>query len=43
VYLTAPDNTMLIWLGKQYLEQRDKQDVESRGGMTLKIIDGTDD
>lgn len=24
IYLTPPDNTMLIWLGKQYLEQRDK-------------------
>lgn len=24
IYLTPPDNTMLIWLGKQYLGQRDK-------------------
>lgn len=27
VYQTAPDNTMLIWLGKQYLDQRDKQEI----------------
>ena len=27
-YLTAPDNTMLIWLGKQYLGQRDKSDLD---------------
>lgn len=29
VYLTPPDNTMLIWLGKQYLEQRDKTDTKT--------------
>lgn len=28
VYLTPPDNTMLIWLGKQYLEQRDKTETK---------------
>ena len=28
VYLTTPDNTMLIWLGKQYLGQRDKSDLD---------------
>jgi len=28
IYLTAPDNTMLIWLGKQYLGQRDKSDLD---------------
>lgn len=27
VYQAAPDNTMLIWLGKQYLDQRDKQEI----------------
>lgn len=27
IYLTPPDNTMLIWLGKQYLDQRDKQEI----------------
>lgn len=24
LYLSPPDNTMLIWLGKQYLDQREK-------------------
>lgn len=28
IYLTPPDNTMLIWLGKQYLEQRDKVETK---------------
>lgn len=28
VYTTPPDNTMLIWLGKQYLGQRDKADLD---------------
>ncbi len=28
VYLSSPDNTMLIWLGKQYLEQRDKTETK---------------
>lgn len=29
IYLTPPDNTMLIWLGKQYLEQRDKTETKA--------------
>jgi len=28
LYLTAPDNTMLIWLGKQYLAQSDKAETK---------------
>lgn len=28
VYLTPPDNTMLIWLGKQYLGQSDKSETK---------------
>ena len=34
---------MAIWLGKQYLDQRDKQDLEMSGGLdnTVNIkIDG---
>jgi hypothetical protein len=32
---------MLIWLGKQYLEQKDKQDVTSNGEtMTYTITFG---
>lgn len=27
VYQTPPDTTMLIWMGKQYLEQRDKHEI----------------
>lgn len=33
--------TMLIWLGKQHLEQTDKQDVTS-GGAPIKAIVGFD-
>jgi hypothetical protein len=29
VYLTPPDNTMLIWLGKQYLGQSDKTETKA--------------
>ena len=29
--------TMLIWLGKQYLGQRDKQDIDHSGGLDIKI------
>ena len=29
--------TMLIWLGKQYLGQSDKQEVMQSGGQTIKI------
>lgn len=28
VYLSPPDNTMLIWLGKQYLGQSDKTETK---------------
>lgn len=28
VYHQPPDNTMLVWLGKQYLEQRDKVETK---------------
>ena len=28
IYLTPPDNTMLIWLGKQYLGQSEKSEVK---------------
>lgn len=28
IYLTPPDNTMLIWLGKQYLDQHDKSETK---------------
>ena len=35
----AGNSTMAIWLGKQYLGQRDKQDIEHSGDMTVKIID----
>lgn len=30
------DNTMLLWLGKQYLEQADKQDIKS--DITQKLL-----
>lgn len=30
------DNTMLVWLGKQYLNQKDKQEVESKNENTNK-------
>lgn len=29
--------TMCIWLGKQYLGQKDKQEVEHGGGVEIKI------
>lgn len=38
IYLTPPDNTMLIWLGKQYLDQHDKQQTEQSGGLTIKVV-----
>jgi hypothetical protein len=37
-YLMSDTNpTMAIWLGKQYLGQRDKQDVEHSGELNIKI------
>ena len=29
--------TMAIWLGKQYLGQKDKQDIEHSGGMSIDV------
>ncbi len=29
IYTTPPDNTMLIWLGKQYLGQSDKTETKN--------------
>jgi hypothetical protein len=31
------DKVMLIWLGKQRLGQKDKQEVEQKGGVEVKI------
>lgn len=33
----AGNATMAIWLGKQYLGQRDKQDIEHSGGLDLNV------
>ena len=41
--MSEKNPTMAIWLGKQYLDQRDKQDLEMSGGLenTVNIkIDG---
>lgn len=35
---TAGNVTMLIWLGKQYLAQSDKQEIGGDGGGPLKVI-----
>ena len=35
------NTTMLIWLGKQYLKQRDKSDLDHKHEMSVKI-DGSD-
>ena len=43
--MSEKNPTMAIWLGKQYLDQRDKQDLEMSGGLenTVNIkIDGED-
>ena len=32
------DKTMLVWLGKQYLEQKDKTETEHSGSVRLPII-----
>ena len=29
--------TMCIWLGKQYLGQKDKQDIEHSGGISIDV------
>jgi hypothetical protein len=33
------DNTMLVWLGKNRLKQRDKQPEETDSNITIKVID----
>ena len=33
----AGNPTMAIWLGKQYLGQRDKQDIEHSGGLDINV------
>lgn len=33
------DNTMLVWLGKNRLKQRDKQPDETDNNITIKVID----
>lgn len=35
--LEAGNSTMLVWLGKQYLGQRDKFDVDQRSAVTVAI------
>jgi hypothetical protein len=34
----AGDTTMLIWLGKNELEQTDKQNIEHSGGLTVEVV-----
>lgn len=34
------DKTMLVWLGKQYLDQRDKQSIEHAGELNIKRLEG---
>jgi hypothetical protein len=34
--------TMQIWLGKQYLGQRDKQEIEHGGNVTIILPEGLD-
>ena len=36
---TLPDTTMLIWLGKQLLGQRDRQELEIAHQVTVKLDD----
>jgi DNA-binding CsgD family transcriptional regulator len=47
VYQTPPDNTMLIWLGKQYLGQRDKAETQHSGSadnpMTIRVVRDAND
>ena len=46
VYQIPPDNTMLIWLGKQYLGQRDKAETQHSGSpdapMTIRVVRDAD-
>lgn len=34
----AGDKTMLVWLGKQRLGQKDKQELEQAGAIEVKIV-----
>jgi DNA-binding CsgD family transcriptional regulator len=47
IYQTPPDNTMLIWLGKQYLGQRDKAETQHSGSadnpMTIRVVRDAND
>ena len=35
--LESGNATMGVWLGKQYLGQRDKQDIEHSGGISIDV------
>lgn len=39
------DKTMLVWLGKQLLGQKDKQEIDQKtehsGGITIEVIEST--
>jgi hypothetical protein len=35
--LESGNATMGVWLGKQYLGQRDKQDIEHSGGIAIEV------
>ena len=41
----AGNPTMLIWLGKQYLGQSDKQDLNHEGGLSIELdwVDNSED
>jgi len=39
----AGNPTMAIWLGKQYLGQKDKQETEHSGGIEIKVAWGDGD
>ncbi len=39
----AGDTTMLIWLGKVMLGQREKTEQTHDGGITIRVIDDDDD
>lgn len=45
-YLAAVEDgnpTMLVWLGKQWLKQVDKQEVEHTGTVKMVVLDGEED
>ncbi len=41
--LEAGNTTMLVWLGKQYLGQKDKHDIAMDGTLTVQIVKHADD